>query len=355
MRILHLIDESWDSGLVAYALQIAELLQKSGQEVVVGVLPGGKPEGMARFRGIPSVPIKSFGDLRRIMKSTSWDIVNAHTGRMHTWSLLSKISLGSQARSMALVRTRGDARELQVNPLFRYLYNQTAIVIAASDHVHRQYAERLGLTEEKARTIYPGIAIDETIVDYPSSTTVGILGRLDVVKGHTIFLEAAALVLKEKPSVKFRIAGKEAGVSLQLLQNQVAELQLEESVEFLGYVPSGPDFMRTCTFGVIASIGSEEVSRACLEWMGTGRAVIGTLVGCLPELIEPEESGLLVPPNDPSLLSESILRLLRHPELAIRWGEIGRRMAQTFYSPEIMLTKTLAAYDWAVKNNPTRR
>ncbi len=350
MRILHLIDESWDSGLVAYALQITELLQKSGQEVVVGVLPGGKPEAMARHRGLAVAGVGSFRALRRVMKETAWDVVNAHTGRTHTWSLFAKLSLGRRAAKTVIVRTRGDARPLQSNALYRFLYRRTGLVIAASEHVRKQYDERFGLSEEKARTIYPGIAVDTKIADYPPAV-IGILGRLDMVKGHTIFLEAAALVLKEKPFTKFLVAGKEAGVSLQLLQNQVAELNMTPSVDFLGYVPSGPDFMRTCSFGVIASIGSEEVSRACLEWMGVGRAVVGTLVGCLPEIIEPNETGLLVPPNDASLLSKAMLRLLEDPGLPPLWGEIGRRTAKNFFSPEAMLDKTLAGYNWAIQNN----
>jgi glycosyltransferase involved in cell wall biosynthesis len=354
MKILHLIDEGWDSGLTAYALQIADLLQKSGQDVSLGVLPGKKPEMMAKARGLKTYSISSFWDIRKILKAQSWDVVNVHTGRTHTWTAAAKLSLGQAGANIVLVRTRGDARPLKTNVLFRFLYKKTALVIAASDHVRNQYESGLQLIDEKVRTIYPAVAPDEKAVSLPVSI-VGIVGRLDVVKGHSVFLDAAAAVLKEKPQTKFLIAGKEAGVSLRLLQNQVAELGISANVTFLGYVPSAQDFMRTCSFGVIASLGSEEVSRACLEWMGTGRAVIGTLIGCLPELIEPDETGLLVPPGDSGALAEGILRLLRDAALPQKWGESARQKAQTFYSPEIMLSKTLTAYEWAQKQSGTNQ
>jgi glycosyltransferase involved in cell wall biosynthesis len=174
---------------------------------------------------------------------------------------------------------------------------------------------------------------------------------LDPVKGHTFFLEAAADVLRELPQTKFLIAGKEANVSFSLLQNQIRALGLESSVEYLGFQASALDFMRSCTIGVIASIGSEEISRACLEWMSVGRPVVGTLVGCLPELIEPEETGLLVPAGNGSALGEAILKLLRDPQVVSSWGRHANSVIQNKFSAEIQLEKTLEVYHYAMEDS----
>lgn len=352
MKILHVIDEPWDSGLTSYALQIAELLQQAGQEVAVGVLPGKVPESLARQRKLKTLPAGNFFQLFKALRHTRWDVVNVHTGRTHTWSILARLLGGRSQSHIAIVRTRGDARPLKVNPIFKFIYNRTAAVIAASDHVRKQYEVGLGLNEEQARTIFP--AVPEEPMVTVTQPIVGLLGRLDEIKGHAFFLEAAAYVVKEIPEARFLAAGKEAGISMQLLQNQVRELGLQDHVEFLGYVPSGVDFMNRCSIGVIASIGSEEVSRACLEWMAAGRPVVGTLVGCLPELIEPEETGLLIPPGDAVALKEALLRLIRDPQTARLWGDKARHTAQALYSSEQMLSKTLRLYEWAIAANRTR-
>lgn len=338
MKILHLLDERWDSGLTQYALQIVELLQKEGHDVVLGVLSGKKPETMAHAKGLKTASIDSIFSLSRLVRGNPWDLINVHTGRTHTWALL------LSRKGTPIVRTRGDARPVRSTPLSRFVYRKTAAVIAASSHIAHYYEEGLGLPEERVHVIYPFVIPDENSTT-PPANRVGILGRLDPVKGHAVFLEAVTDVLKERPETKFLIAGKEANLTFDLLRNQMIELGIEKSVEYLGYQASAQDFMRSCSLGVIASIGSEEISRACLEWMAVGRPVVGTLVGCLPELIEPNENGLLVPPNDGSAMGDAILKLLREPEKIESWGKTALAFIQAKFSSQIQLKKTLAVYE----------
>jgi glycosyltransferase involved in cell wall biosynthesis len=178
---------------------------------------------------------------------------------------------------------------------------------------------------------------------------VGIVGRLDSVKGHTHFIEAAVHVLRERPDARFAIAGKEAGLTAQLLRNQARALGLADSViEFAGFVDSVEDFMRGCGLGVIASIGSEEISRAAIEWMATGRPLVGTLVGCLPEMIEPEETGLIVAPGDSTAMARAILRILNDRQLAEAWGRNGHAVTRQKLSPQTQLQRTLDVYNRAI-------
>ncbi|MCG3203480.1 MAG: D-inositol-3-phosphate glycosyltransferase [Elusimicrobia bacterium] len=337
MKILHLLDERWDSGLTQYALQITQLLSQAGHDACLGVLSEKKPAQMARAMGLNVYSIDSLLSFRRLLHAKSWDIINAHTGRTHTWAL----ALGP--RDVPIVRTRGDARPLSSHPLARFLYSKTAAVIAASAHIARSYEETLGLGENIVQVVYPSVTVDLDPNPLPLNK-IGILGRLDPVKGHAAFLEAAADVVKEVPQAQFLIAGKEANVTFDLLHNQIKELGIEKSVSYRGYQASARDFMRSCSLGVIASIGSEEISRACLEWMSVGRAVVGTLVGCLPELIEPNETGFLVSPGDGSAMGEAILKLLREPEKIERLGNNALALAESKYSPEIQLSKTLGVY-----------
>jgi glycosyltransferase involved in cell wall biosynthesis len=54
---------------------------------------------------------------------------------------------------------------------------------------------------------------------------------------------------------------------------------------------------------------------------------IGTHVGGVPDIIVDGETGYLVPPNQPQILADRILRLLRNPDMAREMGERGYRRA----------------------------
>ncbi|OVE77429.1 hypothetical protein BVX98_02705 [bacterium F11] len=349
MKILILNDERWDSGITGYFLKVASLLAENGDEVVLGVRPESKSEKQAKKLSLKTESVSNFFDVRRLLKAHQWDLINVHTGRTHSWTVLAQKTL-SQNKRRPVVRTRGDAKPLKIHPLSRYIYKQTTAVITASDHIRNQYEIGYGFNEEQLRTIYPSVSPPSMSSPLPIFR-VGILGRLDPVKGHTFFLEAASQVLKEIPMVQFFVAGKEANLSVALLKNHAQQLGIESSVHFLGFHPSAADFVKSCTVGVISSIGSEEVSRVCLEWMAGGRPVVGTLVGCLSELIEPGETGLIVSPNDSITLGKAILRILRNSDLASRWGQNARNVIDRRFSPEIQLEKTVHLFKWALQQH----
>ena len=347
MRVLHLIDEPWDSGLTHYALRLSLHLTAAGHASAVAVRRGKKPEERARAMGLDVLPFDGAAQLRRALRSREWDVVNAHTGRMHTFAVIHRLLAGGRKAGYAVVRTRGDARPLSVHPLIRFLYRRTEAVIAASDHIRAQYESELGAGGEFARTVYPSVD-PRPDGPLPPEARIGILGRLDPVKGHAIFIGAAAHVLSQAPEARFAVAGREANVAADLLRNQARELGIEDRVAFVGFHPSSTEFMASCRVGVIASIGSEEVSRACLEWMACGRPVVGTLVGSLPELIETQETGFLVPPGDSLALGDAILGLLKRPDDAARMGRRALEVAAARYSPSAQVERTLDVYRFAL-------
>jgi glycosyltransferase involved in cell wall biosynthesis len=130
-----------------------------------------------------------------------------------------------------------------------------------------------------------------------------------------------------------------------LLQNQATVLGISHAVRFLGFQESAEAFMKSCAIGVIASIGSEEISRACLEWFAVGRPVVGTLVGSIPELIEPDETGFLVAPNDSAALAHAILTLLRAPHQKEVMGRKAHQQALSKYSASRQKEQLLAVYE----------
>lgn len=347
MKILHLLDEPWDSGLSAYAIDICRLLKQSGHTVRLGVRPGKKPETLAQQKGIDTVPVFSFFSCHRVLHGESWDVVNAHTGRTHTWAYLCLALSTRRSHRPILIRTRGDARPISSHPGTAFIYHRTDGFIAASQHVASQFSTVYPLIQPKMSIIYPSVECQNFFPGSVKPHVVGLLGRLDPVKGHSVFLEAAARVLARIPTATFLVAGPNANIPVSLLENQTRQLNILKSVQFLGFLPSVSEFMSRCTLGVIPSLGSEEVSRVCLEWMASGKPVVASLVGCLPELVDTDETGLLVPPNDFVSLADAIIELLKDPVKAEKMGRQALQVARRRFSQQTMLSETLSAYDRA--------
>jgi NADPH:quinone reductase-like Zn-dependent oxidoreductase len=180
VNILQLIDEPWDSGVTAYALQISELLKNAGHSVTVGVRHGKKPEELAKKKGLSTVVVENLFHVHALLGAQKWDVVNAHTGRTHTWAIVARMLRGWSRRRLPVVRTRGDARPVNVNALTRFIYSRTSAFIAASEHVREQFEEAMGLDESRLQTVYPAVEAASTIASAPSHV-IGMLGRIDPV------------------------------------------------------------------------------------------------------------------------------------------------------------------------------
>jgi glycosyltransferase involved in cell wall biosynthesis len=89
-----------------------------------------------------------------------------------------------------------------------------------------------------------------------------------------------------------------------------------------------------------------EISLSGVAWvaLGFGRPIVGTNVGALPDLVEDELNGLLVPPGSPTALSQAIIRLLRNPEQLELMGERGRGRFQARHSWAKTANETLQLY-----------
>lgn len=178
-------------------------------------------------------------------------------------------------------------------------------------------------------TVYQGVDLgDFPPCPIPRPPVLGIVARLDPVKGHRYLLEAASILRKAGTEVTLRIAGREYNTKEAEIRAQAARLDLSSSVQILGYQERIPALMAGCAVGVISSVGSEAISRVALEWMAAGRPVVATAVGCLPELIRPGETGLLVPPRDAEALAASLRELLHHPERLESMGRAARAEAE---------------------------
>jgi glycosyltransferase involved in cell wall biosynthesis len=161
-----------------------------------------------------------------------------------------------------------------------------------------------------------------------------------------VFLRAAALIASTNPQVRFVIVG-DNNIDQQYkeeLKELTRRLGLEDRVIFTGFRMDVPDLLAALSIVVSPSLGLEGLSNSLLESMATGLPVVATRVGGTPEIVEDGESGLLVPPGDPSALAAAISRLLQDRMTAKRLGQSARRQVLSRYSLEQAVASTERLY-----------
>jgi glycosyltransferase involved in cell wall biosynthesis len=165
----------------------------------------------------------------------------------------------------------------------------------------------------------------------------GMFGRLDPHKGHEVLLRAmtrlpdtahAVLVGGEAFADSFaRVRGYP-----ERLRALVAELGLGPRVHFLGHREDIAALISQCDVVVVPSTALESAPRAIAEAQAAGRAVVGSRIGGIPELVEPGVTGLLCTPGDQGELADSIRSLLADEALRVRLGTAARVHAERHYT-----------------------
>ena len=176
-----------------------------------------------------------------------------------------------------------------------------------------------GFDKNKLKVIHNGIKINqfdlpldtqpirETLNIPSDNLIVGIIGRLDKEKGHSIFLQAAKTVLQSYQHVTFLIIGD--GPLKQDIEQEIKTLNLSNHVICTGIRRDIPFMYKLCHILVNASY-AEGLPMTILEAMAARLPIIATRVGAVPNVINNNINGLLIDAGDSAQLSSALLALL---------------------------------------------
>jgi len=196
---------------------------------------------------------------------------------------------------------------------------------------------------------------------FPEGTPlVGVVARLEPEKGHATLLEAWPLVLERVPEARLLIIGEGSQRATLEAQAEAMELLGEHctgdrcvgtrgarpgaKVLFTGLRDDVPAVTAALDLAVLPSY-REAQGLALLEAMALRRPVIATCVGGVPEMIDNERTGLLVPPHDPIGLGAAIVRLLTNHPLADMLARAGHDFVHAHLSVEEMTRATSEIYE----------
>jgi glycosyltransferase involved in cell wall biosynthesis len=129
-----------------------------------------------------------------------------------------------------------------------------------------------------------------------------------------------------------------------------------DRVTFRGRLPfeGVQDLLRASSVAVCPSRWYENQPLTILEAFACGVPVVGTGLGGIPELIEPDVDGAIVPPNDPRALGAALHDLARDPARAHAMGASGRAKMERNFSSDLHLQRLEGLYGEA-REHASRR
>ena len=180
---------------------------------------------------------------------------------------------------------------------------------------------------------------------------IGMVGRLCPVKNPVQFLDAAMAVAALHPDARFLVVGD--GELGEQMRRRARQLDLTKHVIFAGWRDDLPRVYADLDVLVSCSI-NEGTPLAIIEAMLAGCPVVATSVGGVPDLIDDDVTGLLVPPRQTPALAAAILRLLQDRRLAAALAECAQRRGQVRFSTNRLASDMDALYSHLLRRSVSR-
>ena len=237
-------------------------------------------------------------------------------------------------RDLDLAHTRSPVRRLTLHRWYGFLHMQMAVarriprLVTVSESSKRDIADQMGVDPARLHIVPVGV---DPLVFRPVPGVARVPGRImttasaDVpMKGLVHLLDALAKLRTERPDANLVVIGRPKPKSL--IPRRIEQLGLGDAVTFVSGVTT-EDIVERYAQAQVACVPSlyEGFSLPAVEAMACAVPVVGTTGGAVPEVIGRDgETGLLVPPADPSALAAALGRAVDDGALRDRIGEAGR-------------------------------
>jgi glycosyltransferase involved in cell wall biosynthesis len=297
-----------------------------------------------------TLDLRALRRLVGLLRSTHVDVLHAHMFGSNVWAALLGHPLG-----VPVVVAHEHTWSFEGQPLRKLLdrnvvarFSDKVIAVSAADQ--RRMIETVGMRPDRVTLIPNGIswsgggdplAVRRELGIPPEAPVLVQIAVLRPQKAIDVMLNAMAILRETHPDARLLVAGPGDPAELRAM---AAQLELGERALLLGGREDVPDVLAAANVGVLSS-DFEGMPLAVLEYMAAGLPVVSTCVGGLPEMVEPGETALLVPPRDPQALAAAVGRLIDDPALAQRMGEAGRSRQQARFSSQAMTTRVDELYE----------
>ncbi len=292
---------------------------------------------------------RTWRELRRRILRGDYDIIQSQHEKS---DLLSALLPRGPTRICKISNRRdsGFQKGPLLRTLFRRLNGRFDLIVAPSSTLLKELAQQESVQAGQTRHLPNGVDSARfqpatstqrerqrpDLCSQPGAFLFGCVARLAQVKRQQDLIDAFAMIAEQAPQAELVLIGD--GPMRSELQARVRRSGLESRIRFLGARRDIEQILPLLDAFVLCSL-TEGMSNAVLEAMACGLPVIATAVGGNPEMVDPGQTGLLVPACAPEQLAEAMLQLLADPVRSREWGVLGRQRILQRYTLAAMVER----------------
>lgn len=366
--VLHVVSDMYGSSKVL--LQAVTALKARGHKVCVVVSEKGPLTEALELEGIETkiirlgilrrrylnvfgllnrtgVLTRAFFALKKLCKQNQIDIIYTNTAPVIIGGILSKFTGIKNVWHLHEILEPSSL----MHRFFGWLINATAQkVIVVSDAVYNNWAGRINVS--KMVKVYNGFEVSDVNVNVniganasatlreqlnlnDNTVLVGMVGRVNLIKGQSYFIQIAAAAKAAGLNCHFVMIGdayKGYEYLYPQLESQITTLGLQNSITNLYYQPNAVSLIQQLDIFVLPSIKPDSFPVVILEAMAAGKPIIATNQGGAQEQIDDCVTGFLVPINDATIAAQKLGVLVNNPDMRTRMGQVGARKLQEQFS-----------------------
>ncbi len=388
MKILHLVSGNDIGGALTHIVTLLGALSKK-HEVKLLCLESGANYRAALECGIDAVSLgqRNRYDLSVIRKITdiaragNYDLLHCHGARANFVAVKLKKHLRIPIATTIHSDYRHDFDHNRLKKLLFTYLNVRALkkidyYLCVTNKFREDFIER-GFDKKKIKVVYNGVvlprqqgqsadrssdgAYGSDIAERAGTIKIGCVSRLHPIKGVEVLIKAAALLKKrlgnsnaDAPNVEAKpfsvlIAG--SGSEEARLKKLVNDLQLEDCVQFLGFIHDVSSFYKSIDINVLTSY-SESFPYALLEGGLHTLPTVASRVGGIPEMIRDKVDGMLFTSGDEADLADKILTLISDPSKAYDMARSFKKRICSEFSADAMAETHEKIYREILTENP---
>ncbi len=300
-----------------------------------------------------SFSVKGVLSFVRIMRSIKPDIVHTHS------SLSGRIA--AKYLGVKTVNTRHCLEEKKSFPkslVYKLINNCLSDAsIGVSEAVTNNLKDD-GIKDKKRFLVYNGIfpltpisaqkkaKLKESLGFSKDDVIAAMVARLEPVKNHDVFLNAAKLAVKENENLKFLIVG--TGSREKELKAKVKRSALRDKTVFLGYTENINDITNIIDISVLSS-KKEALALSVIEAMSLKKPVVVTDSGGTKEVVADGVSGYVVENGNAKAMAKKIVELSKSPSKRSAMGNEGAKIVEEKFSASSMAKNLDAIYNALLK------
>ncbi len=314
--------------------------------------------------------LRSIVNLAKVMRSQKYDLVHVHTPIA---AVLGRVAAKLAGIKRIVYTSHGLPFHDQSTPQEYFLYSNVekfagklTDLIISQNYEDLKTASRLGIApQERLGYLGNGVDLDrfsrQSIdpqkqqelrqslnIAEDTELLVGMVGRLTRKKGGEYLIEAAAKLITQFPKLQILIVGGELKTDpepyyFQLLE-KTKQLGIEDRVIFTGDRYEIPEILGLLDIFCLPTFTHEGLPRSIVEAMAMALPVVTTDIRGCREVVLPEKTGLIVPPQDSNSLADALAKLLASKEIRQEYGKAGRARIEAEFDENIVFERLRKFY-----------